>query len=116
MFSQKFIRIWTKKPGLSLLVGFLIIITIGSILLSLPQATTSNEPLSFPDALFTATSATCVTGLIVKDTATHFSQFGQIVILILIQLGALGIMSAGVFFIIILGKKISKRFRKTVCC
>lgn len=107
MFSQKFIRIWTKKPGLSLLMGFLIIIAIGSTLLSLPQATISNEPLSFPDALFTATSATCVTGLIVKDTATHFSQFGQIVILILIQLGALGIMSAGVFFIIILGKKIS---------
>ncbi len=107
MFSQKFIRIWTKKPGLSLLMGFLIIIAIGSTLLSLPQAVTDNQPISFPDALFTATSATCVTGLLVKDTATYFSRFGQIVILILIQLGAIGIMSAGVFFIIILGKKIS---------
>lgn len=108
MISQKFLRAWSKKPGLSLLVTFLAVITIGATLLSLPQAVAEgNKSLSLPDAFFTATSATCVTGLLVKDTATYFSRFGQIIILILIQLGALGIMSAGIFFAIILGRKIS---------
>ena len=106
-FSQKFIWTWSRKPGLSLVISFLLVIIIGATLLSLPQATVEERSLSFSDALFTATSATCVTGLIVKDTATYFSRFGQIVIIILIQLGALGIMSAGIFFIMLLGRKVS---------
>lgn len=76
-----------------LLVGtFLTLIVIGTILLRLPAATTA-EPLSWLDALFTATSAACVTGLIVCDTATDLSRFGQTVVLVLIQLGGLGLMT-----------------------
>ncbi len=72
-------------------------IIIGTLLLMLPQATISGGNASAVDALFTATSATCVTGLIVKDTAGYFSIFGQLVILFLIQIGGLGIMTFSVF-------------------
>ena len=105
MSLQKFVHLWGRKPAISLLATFLLVIAIGTALLWLPQATTTGKPASFPDAFFTATSATCVTGLIVQDTPTYFSRFGQIVILILIQLGALGIMSAGLFFALLLGRK-----------
>ena len=72
------------------------IILIGAGLLLLPNAT--NYPISFLDALFTSTSAVCVTGLIVVDTATHFTVFGQSIILILIQIGGLGIMTIASYF------------------
>ena len=76
-----------------LAIGFLCIILLGSILLSLPFATVEGQSTSYIDALFTATSATCVTGLVTHDTATHWSLFGQIVILSMIQLGGLGFMT-----------------------
>ena len=76
-----------------LAIGFLCIILLGSILLSLPFATVEGQSTSYIDALFTATSATCVTGLVAHDTATHWSLFGQIVILSMIQLGGLGFMT-----------------------
>ena len=74
-------------------LGFLIIILTGAVLLTLPISARSGEPTDFLDALFTATSATCVTGLVTVGTATHWSSFGQVVILLLIQIGGLGFMS-----------------------
>ena len=71
----------------------------------------TDEPISFIDALFTATSATCVTGLIVKPTGSYFSRFGQLVILILIQLGGLGLMMFATFFALILRQEFSMRHR-----
>lgn len=90
-------------------LGFLTIITIGTILLILPWATT--EPgFSHPiTALFTATSAVCVTGLIVEDTGTYYTGFGQFIILLLIQLGGLGYMTATTFLLLLLGRKFRLR-------
>lgn len=88
-------------------------ILIGSALLSL-DVSHAGEGLSFMDALFTATSAMCVTGLIVVDTGTHFTQFGQLVILLLIQLGGLGIMTFTTLFIYLLGKRVSLTDRLAV--
>jgi trk system potassium uptake protein TrkH len=80
-------------PALSLVILFAFLITIGTILLMLPIATANGEATRFIDALFTATSAACVTGLVVVDTATHWSPFGQVVIMLLIQAGGFGIMA-----------------------
>lgn len=90
----------------TLTLGFAIIILFGSILLSLPFATKSAIPLPFLDALFTATSATCVTGLALYDTFTTFSWFGQAVILCLIQIGGLGFMTVSILVAFLLGKRI----------
>ncbi len=91
-------RLWVTKPESALIISFAVVIFTGAVLLSLPVST-RGEGLDFLDALFTATSATCVTGLIVVDTGTFFSLFGQIVILILIQLGGLGIMTFTAIFV-----------------
>lgn len=91
-----------------LALGFAIVILVGTFLLLLPI---SSNHTDFLDALFTATSATCVTGLVVYDTATHWTLFGQIVILILIQIGGLGFITIGVFLATYLKKKISLRQR-----
>lgn len=93
-------------PARVLVGSFAGLITIGTILLMLPAATV-NASLSFVDALFTATSATCVTGLIVTDTGTTFTTFGQLVILTLIQFGGLGLMTFSTFFVYLLGRKLS---------
>lgn len=85
-------------------------IICGSFLLSLPIAS-KGEPLGAVDALFTATSAVCVTGLVVADTGTQFTYFGQAVILVLIQLGGLGLMTMATMMAILLGKRISFRNR-----
>ncbi|MDD5084420.1 MAG: TrkH family potassium uptake protein [Candidatus Omnitrophica bacterium] len=89
-----------------LILSFAFIIILGTFLLCLPGATHSRH-LSFVDAFFTATSATCVTGLIVVDTGTYFTAFGQWVILLMIQLGGLGIMTFSTFFVVALGRKLS---------
>ncbi len=94
------------RPILLIPFIFIGIILIGTLLLLLPRATPADQPLSLVDALFTATSATCVTGLIVKDTGTHFSRIGQLIILTLVQIGALGIMTFTTFFGFILGRRI----------
>ena len=78
-------------------LGFLFIIVIGTILLMLPIASKSGESAGFLNALFTATSSTCVTGLVVVDTYTNWTIFGQAVILVLIQIGGLGFITIGVF-------------------
>lgn len=88
----------------TVVISFMITILLGTILLTFPAATTDGKGTNFMDALFTATSATCVTGLIVQDTPNYFSKFGQITILILIQLGGLGIMTYSAFIAILIGR------------
>lgn len=85
-------------------LGFIIIILVGAGLLSLPFASVDGG-VSFIDALFTATSATCVTGLVVMDTATEWTLFGQIVILVMIQIGGLGFMTFAILFLRMFRKK-----------
>ncbi len=96
-------------PPQVVIFSFLITIVIGAILLSLPQSSAKGASIGTVDAFFTATSATCVTGLIVKDTGKDFSQFGQLVILFLIQIGGLGIMTLSTFFAIVFGRKLTIR-------
>lgn len=95
-------------------LGFLIIILVGSVLLMLPVATKTGESTSLLGAVFTATSATCVTGLIVYDTFTHWTLFGQIIILGMIQIGGLGFITFGVFGMSLLRKKIGLKDRELV--
>ena len=98
-------------PPKILVLGFAIVILIGAFLLTLPIATEDGKGLSFLNALFTATSATCVTGLVVVDTGDTFSMFGELVILLLIQIGGLGFMTFATFLFLLLGKKISLKER-----
>lgn len=93
------------------ILGFAGIILLGTLLLMLPFASRNGQPSSFSDAIFTATSATCVTGLIVKDTATSWSAFGQAVILMMIQVGGLGVVMAAASFSLLSGRRISLRER-----
>ncbi|MFQ6112805.1 MAG: TrkH family potassium uptake protein, partial [bacterium] len=93
-------------PARIILLSFLVIIMLGTVLLMFPGIT-SDEPLTFVDALFTATSATCVTGLVVVDTGTKFTVFGQMVILFLIQIGGLGIMTFSTFFVYLVAGRLS---------
>lgn len=107
-----------KKAKLSsfqlIIIGFTSVILLGCFMLMLPIATSNGRGASFQDALFTATSATCVTGLIVQDTATYWSAFGQAVILVLIQIGGLGVVTIALFMSIISGKKIGLLQRNTM--
>ena len=84
------------NPAQFFILSFLAVVLVGALLLMMPNATT--QPLSFIDALFTATSAVCVTGLIVVDTATYFTTFGQVIIMGLIQIGGLGILTFVTYF------------------
>ena len=91
--------------------GFLGIILIGSLLLMLPISSKTGETSSFLNCLFTATSASCVTGLVAYDTWSHWSLFGQLVILAMIQIGGLGFVTIGVFLSIVLRRKIGLKER-----
>ena len=102
------------SPAQVLAFGFLALIIMGTILLSLPIATVKHGSLPVIYALFTATSAVCVTGLVVVDTGTTFTVFGQIVIMLLIQAGGLGFMTMATLIFIILGKRISLKERLVV--
>ena len=98
-----------KKFSLSttqiVLLSFLITIFFGSILLSLPISTASGKAVSYMDALFTATTATCVTGLVTLPTATTWSTFGHVVILLMIQIGGLGIVTIMSGIMMLLNRK-----------
>lgn len=99
-----------KNPTQTLIASFLFLIITGAGFLMLPRAAGEDkERLGFVDALFTSTSATCVTGLIVKNTGEDFSLMGQVVILALIQLGGLGIVVFGAVFALLLGQALSVR-------
>ena len=91
--------------------GYFLVIALGTILLMLPIATNPGKQTNFLTSLFTATSATCVTGLVVVDTSTHWTLFGQTVILGMIQIGGLGFVTIGVLFAMFLNRKISLRMR-----
>lgn len=98
-------------PSRVLVVGFAVLVLLGTLLLTLPQATTDGLGLSFLNALFTATSAVCVTGLVVVDSGTGLTLFGQSVILFLIQVGGIGFMTFATMFAILMGKKITFKER-----
>lgn len=97
-----------------IIFGFFIVILLGSLLLMLPAATNENTATRFLDALFTATSAVCVTGLVVYDTATYWSMFGQAVILLLIQIGGMGVVTIAVAVATASGRKIGLMQRSTM--
>ena len=97
-----------------IIIGFASVILFGALLLMLPFATNDGNGAVFKDALFTATSAVCVTGLIVQDTATYWSYFGQGVILLLIQIGGMGVVTLAVAFTMLSGKRISLKQRSTM--
>jgi len=103
-------RRFALHPAQVVVVGFATAVLAGTVLLLLPISSEGEQP-SFVDALFTATSAVCVTGLTVVDTPTYWSQFGQVVILLLIQLGGLGIMIFASLIGLVLARKISVRSR-----
>jgi trk system potassium uptake protein TrkH len=94
--------------------GFSALILVGTLLLMTPLASRNGQWTSFPDALFTSTSAVCVTGLVVRDTATYWSLFGQIVIIGLIQIGGLGIVITAGAIAIVSGRKIGLMQRSTL--
>ena len=101
-----------KLNGVQILsIGFLILILVGALILSLPISSANGEATNFLDSLFTSTSAVCVTGLVTLDTGTYWSTFGQTIIIILIEIGGLGFMSFTTIIAIFIGKKITLRER-----
>ena len=98
----------------SIFLGFFLIIIIGSLLLMLPISSVSGKVTPFNESLFTATSAVCVTGLVVQDTGSYWSTFGQAIILILIQIGGLGVITVAASFALLSGRKISLMQRSTM--
>ncbi len=109
-------KIKNSRPARSTIIaiGFFAIIVLGTLLLMLPFATKSGESTTFLGALFTSTSATCVTGLVQYDTFTHWTLFGQLVIIILIQIGGLGFITFGVYAMMLMRKKIGLEDRELV--
>src|SRR5690625_5109036 len=99
------------SPPQIIIIIFILLITVGSVLLALPASSADGESIGWLDALFTATSAVCVNGLTVVDTGSTFSSLGQMIIMILIQIGGLGFMTLGVMVAIILGKRIGLKQR-----
>lgn len=109
--TKKNMDVFRLHPSQILVLGFAAVILIGALFLNLPIASKNGESIGFINALFTSTSAVCVTGLVVVDTATHWTIFGQIVILFLIQIGGLGFMTMGTLFAFVVGKKITLKER-----
>ena len=108
----KFLARKTRLNAVQILaIGFALVILVGGTILSLPISSVNGENTNFLDAIFTSTSAVCVTGLITLDTGTHWNAFGQTIIIILIEIGGLGFMSLTTFVAILLGKKITLRDR-----
>lgn len=116
-FSNRLLRLWWKKRGRAMsptrvvAVAFALIILTGGLLLTLPVAARDGQSHGFLTGLFTATSATCVTGLVLGDTWTLWSGFGQTVILCLIEIGGLGFMSVASTIIFLLRRKLGLRHR-----
>ena len=101
-------------PTQVLVMGFAAVILIGSLLLSLPIATVGDANASYLDCIFTSTSAVCVTGLVVQDTGTYWSPFGQVVILLMIQIGGLGFMTMATMILMLMGRRIRLRDRLVI--
>ena len=111
---RQFFQKNNKSPFRVIIVGFLLVILTGSLLLMLPIASQQGIRTPFLEALFTSTSAVCVTGLVLHDTATYWSNFGQLVILLLIQIGGLGVVTVGGAFAILSGRRIGLMQRSTM--
>lgn len=110
-------RVHRKKHLTSfqfIILGFMAVILAGTFLLMLPVASKSGQITPFNQAIFTSTSAVCVTGLVVLDTASHWSVFGQMIILLLIQIGGMGVITVAASFALISGRKISLMQRSTM--
>ena len=97
-----------------IIAGFAAVDLVGALLLMLPIAAQQRCVTPFHEALFTSTSALCVTGLVVQDTGSYWSAFGQSVILLLIQIGGLGVITVGAAFALLSGRKISLKQRSTM--
>ena len=97
-----------------IILGFAGVILFGALLLMLPFSSQSGHMTPFLDSLFTATSAVCVTGLVLHDTATYWSGFGQAVILLLIQIGGMGVITVAAAITMISGRRISLMQRSTM--
>lgn len=110
----KFKRKISMEPTQIIVLGFAMTILLGGILLNLPVASQKNQSVGFLNAIFTATSAVCVTGLSVVDTGTYWSVFGKVVIITLIQIGGIGFMSMATLFYFVIGKKISLKERLVI--
>src|SRR5699024_1058867 len=112
---NRFIIFLKRQPaGRLITLGFAAAILLGTLLLLLPVSVRSDAKVSFIDALFTSTSAVCVTGLIAIDTADHFTAFGQGLVALLIQVGGLGVTSVGVGLMLAAGKRVSIKTRLLV--
>jgi trk system potassium uptake protein TrkH len=98
-------------PTQIIVFGFAALIFLGAFLLNLPIASRNGQSVGFINALFTATSSVCVTGLIVVDTGTHWTAFGQILIALLIQIGGLGIMTMSTLLALLIGRRITLKER-----
>ncbi len=101
-------------PFQLIIIGFAGLILLGALVLMLPLCSQGRQITSFGDALFTATSAVCVTGLVVQDTASYWSGFGQAIILLLIQIGGLGVITVAASFAILSGRNISLKQRSAM--
>lgn len=104
--QSKIMSAMTANPTRIIVSSFAVLIFIGAFLLTLPMSSRSGQGLDLVSALFTATSATCVTGLVVVDTYSHFTMFGQVVILCLIQMGGLGLVAFATFFNLAIRKRV----------
>ncbi|PYG85925.1 trk system potassium uptake protein TrkH [Ruminiclostridium sufflavum DSM 19573] len=107
--KNKRYNFFSIAPARAIVISFAILILLGAILLSMPFSSRSGEWTPFVNSLFTSASASCITGLVVYDTYGHWSIAGQIIILLLIQIGALGIITLATFFSILLRKKVGIR-------
>ena len=110
-FNNTVKHINNMDPARIMVIGFAVVILLGALLLNLPIATQDGQSIGFLNALFTSTSAVCVTGLVVVDTATYWSNLGQAIIITLIQVGGLGFMTIGTMFALLTKKKINLRER-----
>ena len=113
----KKLKLFNRKSMSSfqvIIASFFALILAGTLLLMLPISSRDRCFTSFPDAMFTAVSSTCVTGLVVKDTATYWSLFGQFVIITLIQIGGMGVITIALAIMMVSGKKIGLWHRSTM--
>jgi trk system potassium uptake protein len=104
-------RQWGPTPPQTIVLSFAAVILLGTVLLSMPAASSSGQSIGLVNAYFMASSATCVTGLVVIPTGAALSRFGQLVILALIQIGGLGLMTLATFFYALIGRRITLRGR-----
>lgn len=113
-FDGRLYKLLTENPPVTVMLSFILVIFLGTILLMMPASSAKGQVTAPVDALFIATSATCVTGLVVVDVGTHFSLFGQLVILMLIQVGGLGLMTISTAFAIALGQRLTLKLESAM--